>query len=75
MNVETIWTNAHAPRENEYIVEVGGHRPKYRYKETLYGSELGSFRVEHMDGSLVTEVSVIEAIRNHIIKNPGPPKN
>ena len=71
--MKTIWTNAHAPKKNEYILELDNGK-EVTYRELVVNGEVQSFRIEDRLGGLITDQRIIRQVCDHISKNPGPPK-
>ena len=71
--MKTIWTNAHAPKKNEYILELDNGK-EVTYRELVVNGEVQSFRIEDSLGGLITDQRIIRQVCDHISKNPGPPK-
>lgn len=76
MNIKTIWTDAHAPKVNKYILELETDSRTFRvhYTEVVVNGRAESYRVEDDHGSLITDGKIIWTVRNHVSIHPGPPK-
>ena len=70
--MKTIWTDAHMPKVNKYLLELDDGQLLH-YSEVLVNREVESFRIEDMRHGLVTDEPTIQAVCKHIAKNPGPP--
>ena len=70
---KTIWTDAHHPKVNKYLLELSdGTRVNYTQLEVL--GQIKSDRVEDMQGNLITNSGIIKIVREHVGKHPGPQK-
>lgn len=78
MKIKTVWTDAHMPKVNKYLLELETD-PKneahlqVHYTEVIVNGEVESFRIEDMRGGLITDGPTIKAVCKHIEENPGPP--
>lgn len=71
--MKTIWTDAHAPKKNEYLLELD-NGAEITYRELVVNGEVQSFRIEDADRNLITDQRIIRQVCEYISKNPGPPK-
>jgi hypothetical protein len=79
MKIKTVWTDAHMPKVNKYLLNLETD-PKneahlqVHYTEVIVNGKVESFRIEDMRGGLITDGHIIGQVCAYISKNPGPPK-